>query len=369
MGTFFNLDIAIGLIFIILVLSLVCMAINEWIAQLMALRSGTLKNGIDQLLGNPLAQQFYDHPLIAPLRHAGRFDKLTGRNGYPSYIPKELFSAAVLDIAGGSAARGSSPTLQEVRETINRLPDGANKGALLYFLNQVDDVTKARPAIEKWFDDAMDRVSGQFTRRIRIITIGVATAVAVLINADAFVITDNLTRDPALREAIVALAQRTVEQGPPFVSPTAAPKAEETPAVTGTPAANVVVTPTATPEAVPLMVDTNRVSQLVARTTELGLPLGWDQRQEFDEQGNAKPLDWDQLPKEPGSWPGKVLGLLIMAAAISLGAPFWFDMLMKVVNIRGAGPRPATATTTTSAATAATGAATSGSTGTTDPTA
>jgi hypothetical protein len=36
-----------------------------------------------------------------------------------------------------------------------------------------------------------------------------------------------------------------------------------------------------------------------------------------------------------------VFGLLITAAAISLGAPFWFDILSKAVNIRAAGPNPA----------------------------
>ena len=32
-----------------------------------------------------------------------------------------------------------------------------------------------------------------------------------------------------------------------------------------------------------------------------------------------------------------ILGWLITALAISLGAPFWFDLLTKLVNIRGTG--------------------------------
>jgi hypothetical protein len=35
-----------------------------------------------------------------------------------------------------------------------------------------------------------------------------------------------------------------------------------------------------------------------------------------------------------------VLGLLLTAAAASLGAPFWFDLLNKFINVRGAGKSP-----------------------------
>jgi hypothetical protein len=36
----------------------------------------------------------------------------------------------------------------------------------------------------------------------------------------------------------------------------------------------------------------------------------------------------------------KVFGLLLTVLALSLGAPFWFDMLNKIINIRSSGPPP-----------------------------
>ena len=36
----------------------------------------------------------------------------------------------------------------------------------------------------------------------------------------------------------------------------------------------------------------------------------------------------------------KLLGYILTALAISLGAPFWFDLLKKLVNIRSAGNKP-----------------------------
>jgi hypothetical protein len=42
------------------------------------------------------------------------------------------------------------------------------------------------------------------------------------------------------------------------------------------------------------------------------------------------------------SWPSlvQILGWLLTALALSLGAPFWFDMLNKFINLRGAGDKP-----------------------------
>ena len=47
------------------------------------------------------------------------------------------------------------------------------------------------------------------------------------------------------------------------------------------------------------------------------------------------------MPKEPEDWLYKTLGLLITAIAVSLGAPFWFEMLNKLVNLRMSGKLPA----------------------------
>jgi hypothetical protein len=38
------------------------------------------------------------------------------------------------------------------------------------------------------------------------------------------------------------------------------------------------------------------------------------------------------------------MGCVITAAAAAQGAPFWFDILAKLVNVRSSGMRPAPAT-------------------------
>ena len=52
------------------------------------------------------------------------------------------------------------------------------------------------------------------------------------------------------------------------------------------------------------------------------------------------PLGWTEaIPYE--QWPQRLLGWLITALAVSLGAPFWFDMLGKFMTVRASfKPKP-----------------------------
>jgi len=63
------------------------------------------------------------------------------------------------------------------------------------------------------------------------------------------------------------------------------------------------------------------------------LPIGWN---------------WDEFRagvKPGGKWDGGeigwlLVGWLIAAACLSMGAPFWFSLLIQFVNIRRAGAKP-----------------------------
>ncbi len=62
------------------------------------------------------------------------------------------------------------------------------------------------------------------------------------------------------------------------------------------------------------------------------------------------PLTWKhgELNDANGKFSGlllfsKITGLLATVLAIMMGAPFWFDLLNKISNMRGTGARPPTA--------------------------
>ena len=68
--------------------------------------------------------------------------------------------------------------------------------------------------------------------------------------------------------------------------------------------------------------------RVTEKIDELGLQFGWFR------DGSFEPYSENQR------WYGKAIGLLITAIAVSLGAPFWFDVLGKIGSLRAAGRPP-----------------------------
>src|ERR1041384_7900481 len=90
------LEVAIGLVFVSLLLSLLCSAFNELINAVLKLRAKDLEKGIRRLLSDPeLAASFFDHPLVKPLYEDRK----------PSYIPARTFSLALWNMATAAAEK------------------------------------------------------------------------------------------------------------------------------------------------------------------------------------------------------------------------------------------------------------------------
>jgi hypothetical protein len=292
------LDIGIGLIFVYLLLGLIFSVLNEWIARIFALRSGNLEDGIRNLLsgksseGRELADIFYEHPLVKGLSRQEWFDKLLGRLGRPSYIPSRTFALALLDILAPAAVAGPK-AFEDVRKAVAELPDSDVKKVLLFHLDESGGkLEMARANVEQWFNDSMDRVSGWYKRRLQLITLTVALVASVWLNADTFAIATGLYRDATLRASVVAAAQETVKQPLPGGAQ---------PSLT-------------------------KIEQIQGELQQIRLPMGW--------------ADPSQIPHNPWEWICKILGWLFTAFAASLGAPFWFDVLSRFVDLRSDGKRP-----------------------------
>src|SRR2546427_11727708 len=118
-----TLEIAIGLIFVYLVLSLICSAINELIEGLLNARAANLERGLRELLADPagtgLVKAIYEHPLIHGL-FKGTYDPAKTKKGMwtrrklPSYLPPRNFALALMDAvlpATPMTASGASSSL------------------------------------------------------------------------------------------------------------------------------------------------------------------------------------------------------------------------------------------------------------------
>lgn len=107
------LDVAIGMIFIYLLLSIMCSAANEMIELILKKRAIDLERGIRELLApgsdsgkNDIVQRLYNHALINNLfgktYQESRIDSPVRRSLFrtklPSYIPARNFALALMDL-------------------------------------------------------------------------------------------------------------------------------------------------------------------------------------------------------------------------------------------------------------------------------
>ncbi|MBQ0931423.1 hypothetical protein KAK07_16745 [Ideonella sp. 4Y16] len=331
-----TLEVAIGMAFLFLTMSLICTAIQEWIEGIMKWRAMDLERGLRVLLNDDdgtVAQRLYEHPLIYSL-FQGRYDpkklwrspftpglgsrhmRLHARRQLPSYIPSERFADALIDLVArgdGSAAANAPLTPQALRERVAQYDSPHLRRVLLWALDRGnDDLAATRQHLAQWFDGTMQRASGWYKRRTQAVLFTVGLLAAVVLNIDALHVMNRLLADRALREAAVQQAS--------LVQDAQAGLAGQAPA--------------------------QRLDALQHRLGAIGLPIGWQPGGSLPQlapQGglqNADPLALMML----------ALGWLVSAFAVMLGAPFWFDLLGRFMTLRASmkpAPTPAPPTAPT----------------------
>ena len=372
-----SLDVVIGLVFVYLLLSLICVALNEVIAHFLHLRGKMLQDTIYQLLlttakrpdrvdvakrygnellskthavaGYELAEKLYAHPLIAGMkeRFSLRALNFIRRKGLvPSYIPSRTFVTVLLDVVRRESLDGAGvmPSIAAVPELGAALETRFGPaGQVLRLLAERAEgsMTKFEKSLEQWFEDSMDRLGAAYKRRVQLVGMSVAILVVVAVNANTITIVRTLSTNSTLRQALVGMATQAVNDSTAHGATAGAPAR----AGAGT---------QMNPDSSPLGV-TSSVAQdsAVARLTRLtgtleslgvlGLPIGYpplsaatERLRERSTWTFASAILTERLPIARKEW----LGLLITAFAVSLGAPFWFDVLNKAVSFRSSGTKP-----------------------------
>lgn len=445
-------EVAIGLIFVWIVLSLTIIQIQEWINVRLDKRARDMEDAIHEMLANPnLKAQFYDHPVIRgltskkrkePSRIPGWFYRYPILRGFtkeirklPSYIPSQQFSLALFDIAMTAGTESSliQQGLLKIRDDLQNDRNISRQEAVIVELNllielarsaaateagtaitkrtlallkqrvdefslkypqlsplievaleevarrkdEIDDLLKSKDAprgsdaftglrrgiaalsvispevnqtlnalllnideyvsqgesklaaarrnVEKWFDDSMDRVSGVFKRYSQNMALVIGFLIALLLNVDSIDLTLFLLREPAVRQVLA-------ENATSFQLPEGQMEAN--------------------PE--------EALRQFREQFTAISLPVGWGitrgqgaaflddncrlfpgREQTFGVPVIGTPFCF--VPPQSTSqnnFAVKLAGIFITALAARQGAPFWFDILKRVVNVRGTGANP-----------------------------
>ncbi len=376
---------AISMAFLFLMLSAACSAIQEIVANLMRWRAKTLQKGLaGLLLSEKFRDEVYNQPLIKGLYAPVKLKK---DDQPPAYIPPTTLALAILgavekhklDLSGTPVTPSTS--FKETEELLGSL------------LRDCPTVEEKRKRIESWFNDSMDRVSGWYKRKAHAWIWVFGILLCLGLNADSITLSKRFWTDQPLRDAIVAEATEYVKsnQSGPVVDASkqaSATTAADNPNPTPAPLpANEITPDTATKaEAADLHGSIRRLNLL--REELPGVPLGWcllhsetaksrietavekTAAKATGAQNSPKPVIkvgeqlatcWPDLThptagpvdlslpatdprifkfEDPFAWAWKIVGLIATTLAISQGAPFWFDLLQKAVNLRLAGSPP-----------------------------
>ena len=193
-------DVVFGLVSVFLAMSLFTSALTEAVSTIVGLRARTLLTGIKQLVNDPnlsgLALNLYNHALFNPLSN-GTTKAGTTPAVKPSYIDPRQFALALTDAIHQTADQAAT-----LDQAITKIADPQIKATLQVMFQRANGEADAfRDELAKWFDSAMNRLSGTYKRWTKLMSFVLALLVAGLFNADPIHLADTLWQ----RAAVAAL--------------------------------------------------------------------------------------------------------------------------------------------------------------------
>ena len=334
------IDVTLGLMSFFLVMALSVTAIQGWISNLFGLRGKNLKKGLERLTGFEITKKIYDHPLM----------KTMGDN--PSYLKSEYFSKIFID-AIASDKEALSKEKVNITELIEKIENKDLKKIFKTLNIKADDkIDQLEEKISSWFDTGMERASGWYQKTMQKCSIIISVILVISINADSLKIAQALYKDDALRAKANAIVDQISRE---------TPKTDE---------------------------EHNKLLQeLKTQISITDFPVGWSEKN-FSWNNPVERIkkisfwyhlififlfgiiihlifilreintfSWKEVVERIKNFSWKkhlirfflygvaiwvmiiifwssIIGWLVTIFAISLGAPFWFDLIGKVANIR-----------------------------------
>jgi hypothetical protein len=365
------LDVAISLIFIYLLVALMVTGVTEFVFTFRRTKSKLLKRAIQNLFYDnhwkDMSAKIIDSPFIQVLKR--------NADEFPAFIPPKIFVSAILDLI-----TDGKPTIDVINAYLDKDKDSEFPHWLRMELAQSDqNIEILKKNLELLFDNAMDRVTGWYTRNAKLWSLSVALVICAGMNIDSIDIIKYFFDHPDKATEMADSGAQFVKDnkldtlnivsgGNTIVSYrlTSIPKVTSNPTGSNN-QQNVVGKNKQSNSSNMKVVDT--VGQKSEKDTLLlkiatiklqqqPIPLGWNQFiLKFNkvchskdttcvQKGNQKSASINQIPnvKNQGKkkcWGDmlglvllKLIGILASAAAASIGAPFWFDLLEKLTPLR-----------------------------------
>ena len=341
------LDVMIGFVFTMLVLSLTITAIVQAIpVYLRNLKGADLQQGLADLLIR-IAPDLKDHALTVtdtilrdPLLSPPRYFNASRKRTRAGVIQREEFVRLLLDFSIGDGAGDSAPE-QAARTAVHDMLKAsgiANPAAMLTQVrDRIAELERDEPHLSAgqrgskamlelflagpgkdfmakltgWYDQTIDRVQAAYTAHLRGWTVGFSAVLVLVLHLDSFDLLSRLNTDPALRQQAVAAA--IAYQAPGDASAPVDPARAVACQKQYLPAEP---TPPAMAAYVGCMGLDDAVKLDLVRWPESwkGWKAGWSN-------------GGDQ-------WLFHLIGMLLSVGLLTLGAPFWYALLKDMIKMR-----------------------------------
>jgi hypothetical protein len=359
------INLAVSVIFVFALLSIIVSMLVEWYNYRVKARAVFLQKAIYKMLKDPInydfGHLFYNHFMIRGL--------MNDNSRFPQYISSEMFAEVLIDIIANlelhknpiilttdpyetkatfiNSAAQSKTVMERFSTAVQNLNPSPfsdhiislyDKAIVFSDTGRSVDIEKSdkrfRTLLSLWYDGYMDRVSGWYKagQRKKMLAFGVVVALAL--NLDSIHLVRTINMNDVLKNNLVAAAITASENEHPLIFSDSTLKDAAYKA---------------------------RIDSVLEIAGELNLPMGWD--------ASTAPVSWfhkknlagfKKIESQPNSYFNYIqyrnnkfnitalltylLGLTLSSIALSFGAPFWFDVLKKAVNIRTAGIKPKSTT-------------------------
>lgn len=336
------LDLVIGIIFIYFLLSIVVSILLEIRSKSLSLRANNLEAWLkDTFEKEGLAEKLLDHDLIKTLVKKGR---------KPAYIPDQNFVDALFDIVNQEDGNGVTYTVSEIKGAFEKsqlLPNDLKRNILQQITEAetkaqnyikakkdevIDELLEVKKGVGDWFDNCMIRVGGTYRNMQQKWLLVFSFTVVILFNADTITLSKYLYNNKDVRDALVEQASRSTQDSLTVafyqqVMESSAQSQNGDSIVIGQDGMTLINE---------IKGSVSNLKEVNAELEALSLPLGW----------NSFFLSLKKSKEDLGFWNYvliflmKIVGLVITGFAVSMGSPFWFDILNKLVNLKGTGGKP-----------------------------
>ncbi len=303
-------DVVIGLTVVYLSASIYVTIINEYIAQIWKRRAKQLGRDLNKLIDDTtIVESLTQNPALAPFFTDGQIGS--------SYIDTKVLAQQL--IGGLTTTTTAVMGMARIVTAIGELKRDSNIKNHLMALSKTaaDDVEKFTQSVSVWIDSSLTMLGETYKRNTQKWSFCIGFIMAIACNLNTVTIVDHLYRDKETRQKISAYGSNFIES----VTTETFTKCQAT-AV----AANIQKDP------ICKEVDELRESLFSGEATFAKIPIGWSEGFSLSSFKQAFSVT-------------TVLGWLLTALAVSLGASFWFDLLKQLINIRHGLKRPVIAPT------------------------